>query len=113
MHELGIMFHIVETVLEIAEENELAEVEAIVLEVGALSQVVPKYLFDCFPAACDGTMLEQTKLEIEELPANGKCKGCGSVYNVVETRRLCPACGETRYELLSGTEFSIKEIRAR
>lgn len=113
MHELGIMFHIVKTVLEIVEENELTEVEAIVLEVGALSTVVPKYLFDCFPAACSGTMLEHTVLEIEELVANGKCKSCGSVYNVVETRKLCPLCGEMQYELLSGTEFNIKELRAR
>ena len=65
MHELGIMFHVVEAVLEIARENGLSEVESIVLEVGRSSAVVPRFLEECFPAATDGTMLERTELKIE------------------------------------------------
>ena len=110
MHELGIMFHIAETVLGIAEENGLTEVDTIVLEVGALSPVVPKYLHDCFPAAVDGTMLENTKLKVETIPATGRCVNCAATYNVIQNRKVCPGCGGTKYELLSGTEFNIKEI---
>ena len=110
MHELGIMFHVVETVLKIAEENGLSQVDTIVLEAGALSPVVPKYLHDCFPAAVDGTMLETTKLKVETIPALGRCGNCNATYDVIQNRKVCPGCGQTKYDLLSGTEFNIREI---
>lgn len=65
MHELGIMYHIVEQVLKVVEINQLSEVEAIVLQVGEMSSVVPRYLHACYPAAVDGTTLKNTKLEVE------------------------------------------------
>lgn len=65
MHELSIMYHIVEKVMRVVETNQLSEVEAIVLQVGESSSVVPRYLHACFPAAADGTVLENTKLEVE------------------------------------------------
>ncbi len=112
MHELGIMYHIVKQVLQVVEDNQLEEVEAIVLQVGELSTVVPRYLKSCFPAAASGTLLEQTVLEIEELPANGICQSCGKVYTLSESEGICPSCGDNRCEILSGREFLLKEIRA-
>lgn len=112
MHELGIMYNVVERVLSVVEENELTEVEAIVLQVGELSPVIPRYLEACYPAAVDGTMLENTALEIEILPANGRCGVCGRVFDVAENKNACPYCGEKDFELLGGREFYIKEIRA-
>lgn len=111
MHELGIMYHIVKQVLTVVEENDVEEVEAIVLQVGELSSVIPKYLKDCFPAAVDGTILKDTQLEIETLPANGLCKVCDKVFNVIEYNKQCPHCEGKEYELLTGREFFLKEIR--
>ncbi|NLK29149.1 MAG: hydrogenase maturation nickel metallochaperone HypA [Clostridiales bacterium] len=112
MHELGIMYHIVEQVLRVVKTNELTEVEAIVLQVGELSSVVPRYLHACFPASVDGTMLENTKLEIEVLKANGICQDCGKVYPIFEHGKVCPACQSEEFEVISGREFYLKEIRA-
>ncbi|MDL2235158.1 hydrogenase maturation nickel metallochaperone HypA [Christensenellaceae bacterium OttesenSCG-928-L17] len=112
MHELGIMYHVVSQVLSVVKENELEEVEAIVLQVGELASVVPRYLEACYPAAVDGTILENTALEIEMLPANALCRTCRKVYGVVEHKETCPHCGAKGGELLSGQEFYIKEIRA-
>lgn len=111
MHELGIMYHIVEQVLKVVETNKLQEVEAIVLQVGELSSVVPRYLNACFPAAVDGTILENTKLEVEILTANGICKRCKKVYAIIENERVCPKCQGAEYEIISGSEFYLKEIR--
>ena len=113
MHELGIMYNIVERVLEVVKTNELTEVEAIVLTVGAQSGVVPQYLHSCYPAAIDGTILEDTILEVEEVPANGICKNCGETFDVVKNDGKCPKCDCDEFELISGTEFTLKEIRAR
>ncbi len=112
MHELGIMYHIVDKVLRVVEINQLSQVEAIVLQVGELSSVVPRYLKACFPAAVDGTVLENTKLEVEILTANGICRSCGKVYPLLEHARVCPECGCEEYEMISGSDFYLKEIRA-
>lgn len=112
MHELGIMYHIVEQVLSVVETNQLSEVEAIVLQVGELSSVVPRYLHACFPAAVDGTILKNTRLEIEILTANGICGGCGKVYPLQQHENVCPECQTVEYERISGGEFYLKEIRA-
>ncbi|NLL72651.1 MAG: hydrogenase maturation nickel metallochaperone HypA [Clostridiales bacterium] len=112
MHELGIMYHIVDKVLKVVESNQLTEVEAIVLQVGELSSVVPRYLHACFPAAVDGTILESTKLEIDILTANGICQDCGKVYPIIEHRKICPECKGEEFEMISGEEFFLKEIRA-
>lgn len=111
MHELGIMYHVVTQVLKVVESNKLQEVEAIVLQVGELSSVVPRYLHACFPAAVDGTILENTKLEVEILPANGICSSCKKVYPFVENKKVCPDC-KAELEMISGREFYLKEIRA-
>lgn len=71
LHELGIMYHVVEKVQQVMADNMLSEVEAIVLQVGELSAVIPKYLRDCYPAAVDGTPLAQTSLEIEVIGGSG------------------------------------------
>jgi hydrogenase nickel incorporation protein HypA/HybF len=106
------MYHVVEQVTRTIETNQLSEVEAIVLQVGELSSVVPRYLHACFPPAVDGTMLENTKLEIEILKANGICKACKKIYPILENSRVCPECQSEDFELISGTEFYLKEIRA-
>lgn len=112
MHELGIMYHVVEQVLRVAADNGLTQVDTLVLQVGELTSVIPHYLEACFPAAVDGTLLEKTKLSIEVLPANGLCTSCGKVFGLMEHHRACPHCGGWEYETLSGSEFYIKEIIA-
>ena len=112
VHEIGIICHVVETILSLVHEKGMSEVKAVVLELGELSFSLPKYLMDGFPAAIDGTMLEGAELIIVEIPARGKCRACGTVYNAKARRKLCPVCGGKEYSLISGTEFNVKEIIA-
>ncbi len=65
MHELGIMFNIVETVTSFAKQNSITQIDTLVLEIGDMSPVVPRYIEACYPAAADGTLLQDTKLKIE------------------------------------------------
>ena len=113
MHELGIVAEIVRIVENIAREQHLTEVETLVLQIGEMSPVVPYFVEQCYPAASYGTMLESTRLEIEVLPANGRCSSCGKVFHVPSHQQGCPACGATEWELLGGREFMITEIIAR
>lgn len=68
MHELGIMFNIVRSVESFAAKNQVTKIDTLVLQVGDQSPVVPHYLEACYPAAVDGTLLEETKLKIEIVP---------------------------------------------
>lgn len=112
MHELGIVYEVIKVVDSFVRENDLTKVEKIVLEIGQLSQAIPRFIEECYPAAVDETAYRDTKLEIESLPAIGLCKECGSEFNVVEHRKVCPDCGKDQFTLVSGQEFNIKEIVA-
>lgn len=46
MHELGIVFYIIDDVEEVVEKNELTTVSSVTLELGEVSGVVPSYLDD-------------------------------------------------------------------
>ncbi len=112
MHELGVVFEVVRTVENFAQRNALTKIDKIVLQIGELSSMIPRYIESCYPAAVDGTILEDTKLEIEILPGNVMCKKCNKVYNLIQNKDACPYCKENHWELLSGKEFMIKEIVA-
>jgi hydrogenase nickel incorporation protein HypA/HybF len=96
---------------EFARANGVVSIEALVLQIGELSSMVPKYIEDIYPMAIEGTLLAGSRVEIEVIPANGRCRLCGAVYHAVEYKGGCPACGGERMELLSGREFNVKEIR--
>lgn len=112
MHELGIVYQIVKVVDNFVKENQVTKVDKIVLEIGQLSQAIPRFIEACYPAAVNETPYETTKLEIIILPANGKCNACSEVYNVIEHRKVCPKCQAENFSLISGKEFNIKEIVA-
>ena len=112
MHELGVVIEIVKTVEEFVRTNEVSKVDTIVLQIGELSSMIPKYVEACYPVAVDGTPFEETKLSIEILPGNALCGRCKKVFNLIRNRSICPECGSKEWELLSGKEFMIKEIIA-
>lgn len=112
MHELGVVINVIENVQEFAKKNGVTKIDTIVLQVGELSSMIPKFIKACYPVAVDGTSLEDTKLEIEILPGNARCKTCSEVFNLIENNGTCPKCQRKEFEILSGKEFMIKEIIA-
>ncbi len=112
MHELGIMIEIVKTVENFARQNGVTRIDTLVLQIGELAAVVPEFIRQCYPAAVDGTLLQDTKLKIDILPGNGICKQCRKVFNILKSGGKCPECGSNDWELLGGKEFMIKEIVA-
>lgn len=113
MHELGIIIEVVKQVEDFAKENDIKEIETLVLAVGELSSMVPKYIEDVYPIAVEYSTLKDTKLKIEMLPGLGTCKDCNFGYNLVLNNNTCPLCGSKNYLVISGTEFMIKEIHAK
>ena len=48
MHELGIVFHIIRTVEDVARQNDVTRIRRVTLQLGEVSGVVESYLQDCW-----------------------------------------------------------------
>ena len=57
MHELGVVFHIADSLARIAEENHVTRISRVTLEIGEVSTVVPEYLTDVWNWNCKRTPL--------------------------------------------------------
>ena len=113
MHELGIIFHIIDSVEEVGRENSLSKVSKVTLEIGEVSGVVDEYLGDCWKwASARSKLLDGSELEVEKLPAVTYCENCSEQYSTVKYGKICPNCSSDRTYLLTGNEVSIKEIEA-
>ncbi|OYO91143.1 hydrogenase nickel incorporation protein HypA, partial [Lachnotalea glycerini] len=51
MHEIGVMMEVVKTVENFAKQNGVTQIQTLVLQIGELSSVIPRYIEACFPAA--------------------------------------------------------------
>lgn len=110
MHELSIMQNIVETVQEYVEKSDVHKVLKVIIEVGALSGVVPEALEFCFGVCAKDTVLEQAQLEIQRVPAVGRCKQCGKEFDLLKNDFTCSACEQAEWEVISGKELIIKGL---
>ena len=57
MHELGIVFHIIRTVEDVAKQNDVTRIRRVTLQLGEVSGVVESYLQDCWKWAAAKTDL--------------------------------------------------------
>ena len=70
MHELGIVFHIIDSLESVGRENQLTQVANVTLEIGEVSGVVDSYLKDCWKWASEkSSLLRGAKLITQEIPA--------------------------------------------
>lgn len=113
MHELGIVFHVIDRIEELAKENELTEIASVTLELGEVSGVIPHYLTDCWDwAVKKHEVMKNSKLIVESLPAVTYCEDCQKTYPTIQYGKTCPHCQSPHTYLLTGNECSIKEIEA-
>lgn len=111
MHELTILVELVDMVEQAMKENNINKINMVVVQVGQLSSIVPRYLKEYYPNACANSKLEGSSLKIEMIRANGLCHHCNKVFNIVKAKGKCPLCQADDWEMLSGQEFMLKEIR--
>lgn len=111
MHELGVVFHCIKSVNNIAEENNVKRVNSVTIELGEVSQVIDYLFEDCWNWAIKREpVLKDSALKIEKIPAVTFCEGCGETYPTVQYGKICPMCGSERTYLVQGNELNIKEI---
>ena len=110
MHEIGIVRQMLRTVTAFAEENGIEEIREVVVDCGELSLVIPEYVQELYPPVVKGSILEHARLTVHIVPGLAECEDCDEIFNVVEHKGYCPNCGSFSKTVLSGKEFSVREI---
>ena len=104
MHELGIVFHIIDSLESVGRENQLTQVANVTLEIGEVSGVVDSYLKDCWKWASEkSSLLRGAKLITQEIPIGTDPPGCLHLPSKTAYRRLAPIAGNPRSAALKYT----------
>ena len=113
MHELGVVFHAIKIINDVAKENNVTEIKEVVIERGEVSTVVPYLFEDCWKWAIKKEpLLVNSKLTIEITKAITTCNTCHKEYETVKYGKVCPYCQSEDTVLKEGNGFEIKEIKA-
>jgi hydrogenase nickel incorporation protein HypA/HybF len=106
MHELAITESVV---ARVAECVGAARVLRVVLEVGALTAVMPDAIRFCFELCARDTPCEDATLEIVSVAGHGVCLACEAERDVPELTSPCP-CGSLSVRLTRGQELRVREV---
>lgn len=111
MHELGVVFHIIDDLKAVASDNDVSSISKVTIELGEVSGVVEEYLTDCWKWACKKEeLVKDCEMEVEIIPGITYCEDCGETYETVKYAKVCPNCGSKHTYLIQGNEFNIKQI---
>lgn len=108
MHELSIALSIVDRAAEECERHPGVMLSAVHLRVGALCGVVKEALLFSWSIACEGTLVEGSRLIIEEVPVTVFCPKCQTETEAQSIQALCcTTCGQFSSEVIHGREFEV------
>lgn len=111
MHELGVVFHVIDEIEELAKDNNVSHINSVTLQIGTVTGIVPDYLVDCWNwAVSKHDNMIDCKLIIEKIEAITHCDNCNSDYNTIVYGKTCPNCKSDNTYLIQGNEFMIKEM---
>ncbi len=113
MHELGIITHMVQTLTDVCEEQNISKLGKVTLQVGEVSGIMTDYFVDCWDwfkkkhdCLCESTLV------LEKIEAVTFCDDCQKTYATVKHGIECPYCRSKNTYLVTGDECIIKEIEA-
>lgn len=110
MHEMSLC----ESILQILEDNAISQkyqrVKTVWLEIGNLSGVELEAMRFGFVVVTRGSLAEEAKLEIIEIPGQAWCMQCAKTVSVKQRFDACPDCGGYQLQVTGGEEMRIKEL---
>ena len=104
MHEMSIIEALLEQVRQ--ETRPGLCVRTVRMRVGKLRQAVPEMLTFCYGAAVN----DGSRLEIEEVPAEARCRQCSLTFAVDDNWFECPRCQSPGADLLKGDELQLLSL---
>jgi hydrogenase nickel incorporation protein HypA/HybF len=112
MHELSIAQSLLKIVEDESKKHGVSQVTKVHVRIGTLSAIVPEALAFSFNTISEKTIAEGAGLDIEVIPARGRCQGCNINFEVGGFLFFCPKCGGVAGEIVSGKELEVTYIEA-
>lgn len=111
MHELSLC----RSVYDIVERARTDRAVAVVhMRIGRLRQVVPRTLEHCWEIVTTDTPLDNSRLEIEHVAIELRCRACGAATEVADRLLLtCAGCGGADVEVVRGEELLVTTLELR
>ena len=112
MHEGHFTDEIVKAILTALKKHPGYRPETISVSVGEMLHLVPESVETHFKSLVQNTPLQNTHLELKEIPVEIKCRECQKVIGVEDHHFLvCTLCGSFDVEIISGNEVKIDTIK--
>jgi len=105
MHEMGIANSILDGVAAELRRRPGSRALKVGVRVGELAGVDPDALSFAFQALTLDTPLAGLTLDIEYRAPRSRCRDCGREFEVRNLELMCPGCGGTNAECISGDEM--------
>lgn len=111
MHELSIAHSLVNAAEEAAKNAGVSRVDVVHLKLGELSGVVADALLFGYDVATNGTLLEGSRLEIENIPVVVYCPVCNADAELPNIQLFqCPTCGTPTHMIRQGRELELVSL---
>lgn len=110
MHEMSICEGILQIIEDQAVTQKFSEVKSVRIEVGAMAGVELEALRFSYEVVTRGTIADNSRLEVIQLPANAWCMICSIPVIVKQRFEACPHCGSYQVEISGGDELRIKDM---
>ena len=112
MHELGVVFHIIDDLKAVASDNDVSSISKVTIELGEVSGVVEEYLTDCWKWACKKEeLVKDCEMEVEIIPGITYCEDCGETYETVKYAKVCPNCGSSTHILFRAMSLILSRLK--
>jgi hydrogenase nickel incorporation protein HypA/HybF len=105
MHEMGIANSILDGVAAEVRRRPGSRAVKVGVRVGELAGVDPDALSFAFEALTLDTPMAGLALEVEYRASRGRCRDCSREFEMRNFAPLCPGCGGTNSECISGDEL--------
>lgn len=111
MHEIGMMYQLAKLAVNCAKENHVKEIRSVSIEIGELSGALPQVFEEYFPYIAEQySELKHSELIIHKIPGEALCKKCGSLYNLMRQKGICPKCQSKDKKILGGRDIRLINI---
>lgn len=111
MHELSIVLNLIEIAEKAARDAGAERIEVAHLKLGRFAGVVKESLVFSYDLATQGTLLEGSRLEIEDIPLLVYCQTCDREIELPSIQLFqCPHCENPVLDIRHGREIELTSV---
>ena len=110
MHEMSLCEGVLQVLQDSAQKQGYTQVKTVWLEIGELSGVETEAMVFSFDVVTKGSLAENAKLEVINVPGEAWCMKCAKVVHVTRRFDECPDCSSYQLQVTGGDEMKIKEL---